>query len=320
VSDEIDFADVRGQAHAKRALELAAAGGHNVLLIGPPGTGKTLLARRLPTILPPLTLAEAIEVSRVWSVAGLLPPEGLVTRRPFRAPHHTVSPAGLVGGGRPLHPGEVSLAHLGVLFLDELPEFAPHALDTLRQPLEDGVVTVARAGGAARMPAQAQLVGAMNPCRRGCRSVGACVCTPGERTRYLERLSAPLLDRIDLHVAVGPVATDLARSAGGAPLESAAVRLRVSGARERQRARLGRATPAVNARMTPRQLARHCALPATGRKLLAEAVSRLGLSARGHDRILRVARTIADLADADEITADHVAEALAYRGLDRGHL
>ena len=318
-ADDIDFADVRGQAHAKRALELAAAGGHNVLLIGPPGTGKTLLARRLPTILPPLTLAEAIEVSRVWSVAGLLPPEGLVTRRPFRSPHHTVSPAGLVGGGRPLHPGEVSLAHLGVLFLDELPEFAPHALDTLRQPLEDGVVTVARAGGTARLPAEAQLVGAMNPCRRGCRSVGACVCTPGERTRYLERLSAPLLDRIDLHVAVGPVSPDMVLSDRGAPPESAVVRLRVSRARERQRARLGRGTAPINARMTPRQLARHCALPTAGRDLLTGAMSRLGLSARGHDRILRVARTIADLAGADGIAADHVAEALAYRALDRGH-
>jgi magnesium chelatase family protein len=320
VSDEMDFADVRGQAHAKRALELAAAGGHNVLLIGPPGAGKTLLARRLPTILPPLTLAEAIEVSRVWSVAGLLPPEGLVTRRPFRAPHHTVSPAGLVGGGRPLHPGEVSLAHLGVLFLDEVPEFAPHALDTLRQPLEDGVVTVARAGGTTRLPAETQLVGAMNPCRRGCLSVDACVCTPGERLRYLERLSAPLLDRIDLHVAVGPVGPDLPLPDGGAPSESTAVRLRVTRARERQQARLGRGALRTNARMTLRQLGRHCSLAAAGRDLLARATRRLGLSARGHDRVLKVARTIADLADAEGIDADHVAEALAYRTLDRGLL
>jgi magnesium chelatase family protein len=316
--DDVDLGDVRGQAHAKRALEIAAAGGHNVLLVGPPGTGKTLLARRLPTILPPLTLAEAIEVSRIWSVAGLLPPEGLVTRRPFRAPHHTVSAAGLVGGGRPPHPGEVSLAHQGVLFLDELPEFAPYALDTLRQPLEDGVVTVARAGGSVRLPAEVQLVGAMNPCRRGCRSVDGCVCTPGERARYLGRLSAPLLDRIDLYVEVGPVGPDLALPGNGAAPESASARRRVAGARERQRARLGRDPQRLNARMTPRQLGRHCALPPAGRELLARAAARLGLSARGHDRVLKVARTIADLGDAEAVTAEHLAEALAYRTLDRG--
>ncbi|HEY7602218.1 MAG TPA: ATP-binding protein, partial [Methylomirabilota bacterium] len=276
------------------------------------------LARRLPTILPPLTLAEAIEVSRIWSVAGLLPPEGLVTRRPFRAPHHTVSAAGLVGGGRPPHPGEVSLAHQGVLFLDELPEFAPYALDTLRQPLEDGVVTVARAGGSVRLPAEVQLVGAMNPCRRGCRSVDGCVCTPGERARYLGRLSAPLLDRIDLYVEVGPVGPDLALPGNGAAPESASARRRVAGARERQRARLGRDPQRLNARMTPRQLGRHCALPPAGRELLARAAARLGLSARGHDRVLKVARTIADLGDAEAVTAEHLAEALAYRTLDRG--
>jgi magnesium chelatase family protein len=289
-------------------------------LIGPPGTGKTLLARRLPTILPPLTLTEAIEVSRIWSVAGLLPVEGLVTRRPFRAPHHTVSAAGLVGGGRPPHPGEVSLAHLGVLFLDELPEFAPHALDTLRQPLEDGVVTVARAGGTMRLPADVQLVGAMNPCRRGCRSVDGCACTPGERARYLGRLSAPLLDRIDLHVDVGPVAPDVPLPGDGAPPESAAVRRRVTRARERQRARLSRGSVRVNARLPPRQLARHCVLPPGGRELLARAAARLGLSARAHDRLVRVARTIADLAGAEAIAVEHLAEALAYRTLDRGTL
>jgi magnesium chelatase family protein len=311
--DEADLGDVRGQAHAKRALEIAAAGGHHVLLIGPPGTGKTLLARRLPTILPALTLGEAIEVSRVWSVAGLLPAEGLVTRRPFRAPHHTVSAAGLVGGGRPPHPGEVSLAHLGVLFLDELPEFAPYALDTLRQPLEDGVVTMARAGGAVRLPAEVQLVGAMNPCRRGCRSVEGCVCTPGERARYLGRLSAPLLDRIDLHVDVGPVGP----ACGSGSPESAAVQERVAEARERQRARFGRGVGRVNARMTPRQLARHCPLAPTGQALLGRAAVRLGLSARAHDRVVKVARTIADLAEAEAIAVEHLAEALAYRTLDR---
>ena len=316
--DDVDLGDVRGQAHAKRALEIAAAGGHHVLLIGPPGTGKTLLARRLPTILPPLMLVEAIEASRIWSVAGLLPPEGLVTRRPFRAPHHTVSPAGLVGGGRVPHPGEVSLAHLGVLFLDELPEFAPHALDTLRQPLEDGAVTIARVGGAVRLPAEVQLVGAMNPCRRGCRSVDVCACTPGERARYLGRLSAPLLDRIDLHVDVGPVMPETPMSGDGAPTESAAVRERVTRARERQRARLGRGPVRVNARLTPRQLLRHCPLSPAGRALLARAAARLGFSARAHDRVLKVARTIADLAGADAIAVEHLAEALAYRTLDRG--
>jgi magnesium chelatase family protein len=316
--EEIDLADVRGQAHAKRALEIAAAGGHHILLIGPPGTGKTLLARRLPTVLPPLTLEEAIEVSRIWSVAGLLPPEGLVTRRPFRAPHHTVSPAGLIGGGRPPHPGEVSLAHMGVLFLDELPEFAPYALDTLRQPLEDGIVTVARVGGSVRLPAEIQLVGAMNPCRRGCVTLDACACTPGERARYVGRLSAPLLDRVDLHVDVGPMRAVGPLPGEDGPPESAAVRDRVTEARNRQRARLGRGSVRLNARMTLRQLARHCALPPDGRELLARATARLGLSARGHDRVLKVARTIADLVGAEAIKGEHLAEALAYRTLDRG--
>ena len=315
--DDVDLGDVRGQAHAKRALEIAAAGGHHLLLIGPPGTGKTLLARRLPTILPPLTLGEAIEVSRVWSVAGLLPSEGLVTRRPFRAPHHSVSAAGLVGGGRLPHPGEVSLAHQGVLFLDELPEFGPHVLDTLRQPLEDGTVTIARAGGSVRLPAEVQLVGAMNPCRLGCRSVEGCVCTPAERARYLGRLSAPLLDRIDLHVDVGPVTPDAALPRPGGAAESAVVRLRVAHARERQRARFERGRGRVNARLGPRQLASHCPLSAAGRELLTRAAARLGFSARAHDRVLKVARTIADLASAEAIAVEHLAEALAYRTLDR---
>jgi magnesium chelatase family protein len=317
-ADDVDLGDVRGQAHAKRALEIAAAGGHHVLLIGPPGTGKTLLARRLPTLLPPLTPDDAIEVSSIWSVAGLLPPEGFVTRRPFRAPHHTVSPAGLVGGGRPPHPGEVSLAHLGVLFLDELAEFAPYALDTLRQPLEDGVVTLARVGGSVRLPAEVQLVGAMNPCRRGCRSVLVCACTPGERARYLGRLSAPLLDRIDLHVDVGPMGPEGLAIDDVAPSESAAVQRRVVRARARQAARLGHGSVRINARMTPRQVARYCTLAAAGRELLARAAARLGLSARAHDRILKVARTIADLAEADAIAVEHLAEALVYRTLDRG--
>jgi magnesium chelatase family protein len=228
-----------------------------------------------------------------------------------------VSPAGLVGGGRPPHPGEVSLAHTGVLFLDEMPEFAPYALDTLRQPLEDGVVTVARAGGSVRLPAEIQLVGAMNPCRRGCVTLDACACTPAERARYVGRLSAPLLDRIDLHVDVGPVPASGSLPGEGGPSESAVVCDRVREARERQRARLGRSPVRLNARLTPRQLARHCALPPAGRDLLARATARLGLSARGHDRVLKVARTIADLAGAETIKTEHLAEALAYRTLDR---
>jgi magnesium chelatase family protein len=316
-ADGVDFADVRGHAHAKRALEIAAAGGHNVLMIGPPGAGKTMLARRLATILPPLSLDEAIEVSVVWSICGLLPAErGLVTERPFRAPHHTASEAGLIGGGGIPHPGEVSLAHHGVLFMDELPEFSQRVLESLRQPLEEGYLVISRTAGTAAFPARFQLVGAANPCRRGCSSLQACGCSPGERARYLARLSRPLLDRIDLHLEIPAVPyAQLASSHTGEA--SAAIRERVVAARVRQRQRFAGITVRVNARMNGRQLRRWCAVPTGGARLLALAVNRLGLSARGHDRILKVARTIADLAGSDDLTVEHLAEAVQYRGLDR---
>jgi len=286
-------------------------------MVGPPGTGKTMLARRVASILPPLSLEEAIEASTVWSVAGLLGAEhGLLTTRPFRSPHHTASEAGLIGGGGVPHPGEISLAHHGVLFLDELPEFSQRVLEALRQPLEDARVVVSRAAGTASFPARFQLVAAANPCRRGCASIPTCACSPTERARYLARLSRPLLDRIDLHLEIPNLAyAQLTDAAVGEP--SAVIRARVLTARAHQAARFAGTATLVNARMSGRQTRRHCGLPPDAARLLGLALTRLGLSARAHDRLLRVARTIADLAGADAITAEHVAEAIQYRGLDR---
>src|SRR5213594_505069 len=315
-----DLADVRGQPHAKRALEVAAAGGHNVLLIGPPGSGKTMLARRLPSILPPLGLDEAIEVTMIHSVAGLLDGRPLVAARPVRAPHCSISDAALLGGGSPIRPGEVTLAHRGVLFMDELPEFRRNVLEPLRQPLEERRITVARGAGAVLFPAAFQLVAAMNPCPCGYLGDGACRCTPPLVDRYRARVSGPLLDRIDLHVEVPRV--PVAALADDAPCEepSAAVRARVEAARARQRRRLGPRTIPLNAHIPGREVRRLCRIGPAGRRLLEAASERLGLSARAYTRILRVARTIADLAGEDEITTSHLAEAIQYRSLDRRRL
>ncbi|MEB3329478.1 MAG: YifB family Mg chelatase-like AAA ATPase [Candidatus Sericytochromatia bacterium] len=311
-----DLAEVRGQGRARRALEIAAAGGHNLLLVGPPGSGKTMLAARLPGILPPLAHDEALELTRLYSVAGLLGGRaGLVTARPFRAPHHSVSGAGLVGGTAVPRPGEVSLAHLGVLFLDELPEFRRDVLELLRQPLEDGCVTLSRAQACFTYPAAFSLVAALNPCPCGHRGDPGkpCTCSEGQAARYWSRLSGPLLDRIDLHVAVPRLGE--AELLDARPAESsAAVRARVAAARERQAARLGeRPGPRVNARLTPAELRRHTRLDPAGQALLREAIARLALSGRAVDRVLKASRTIADLAGREAIASEDLAEALQLR-------
>jgi magnesium chelatase family protein len=317
---ETDFAEVMGQEHAKRALEIAAAGGHNVIMVGPPGSGKTMLARRIATILPPMTFEEAIETTKVFSVVGMLNREQpLVMQRPFRAPHHTVSDAGLIGGGHIPRPGEVSLANNGVLFLDELPEYKKHVLEVLRQPLEDLRVTISRAASTLTYPSNFMLITAMNPCPCGylTDSQHACRCSAHQIHRYRSKISGPLLDRIDIHVEVPAVPQKDLMAGGDRSESSKVIRERVVAARQIQNRRFRRTRIFSNAQMASRHIRSHCRTGADAHSVLEMAIDRLGLSARAYHRVLKISRTIADLDAAADIQVHHVSEAIQYRSLDR---
>ena len=316
---DADFADVKGQQQVKRAIEVAVAGGHNLLMIGPPGSGKSMTAKRIPTVIPPMTLAEAIDITKIHSVCGLLDPKNsFVAVRPFRSPHHTISDAGLLGGSANPTPGEVSLAHNGVLFLDELPEFRRSTLEVMRQPLEDGKVTISRAAGSMTFPAEFILVAAMNPCP--CGYFGdlkrECRCSPRQVQQYRQRISGPLLDRIDIHVEVPAVQyKDISSKESGEP--STDIRTRVEDARKIQHGRFGKSKASCNARMTSKLIKSHCQLDELSAELLKMAMNELNLSARAYDRILKVSRTIADLDHSEHIQSQHLSEAIQYRTLDR---